>query len=1013
MKGKTAFAVLVIVCAALCGGCSTRKNTSATRAYHELTTRYNVFFNAQELYNSTLKSQSENYADNFLELLPLYPANRISGKTQPGGAFDPVIEKTEKAIREHSISAKPRRDPSQPLTQEYREWLRQEEFNPFIKNAWLLLGKAHVQNGDYEQALTVFEQTLKLFANEPDVISETQIWMMRTYTELEWFWDAENMAYILQVRNLPKELDNLFVEIRTHYLLRKKAYADALPYLQKTIDNERNTYQKKRLQFLLGQIYALQGENAAAFRAFEAVKGLNTPHELALNATTAQAAATSGSQRQNIVRELEKMSRNSKNANYLDKIYFAVGNAYLRQNDTVRAIENFLKAEKTETALGLEKTLAQVALGDIFFHRKDFVKAEPRYADALPVLPPANENYPRVAFRADVLKEFVPHAQAVAEQDSLQHLAKLPHEEQLLIIRAKIAALRRSERSSERDAYLAQQQMQTQPLASAERPAAESAVALATRTGETAFYFYNSQLVSQGKTEFKRLWGNRRLEDNWRRADASRNQIPSNETNSETASQPTDNQNTKSANPLEPEFYLQQLPTTPAALQASNLIIENGLFAMANIATSRLQDFDYAIGVYNRILADFPQSTHTPDIYYQLYLIHLRLENNATAQTFKQRLLHEFPDNERATAARRPDFDQTARNYAQTQESLYQKAYSDYRNGHARAVQSAFDEFREQFPDSDLMPKFLLLNALSYAQTGDAENTQIHLDELLSNYPESDAAPLAQSISDGLTEGKTLAQNASVVSNAQWQPQTPSVIPANVATFSANTDTTHVYLAVYDRSKTDRNALLFAVANFNFSQFQLRTFGLSSTSVSSLDALQVGTFRSFDEASRYARMIADDTQFKESVPAGITAFVISVQNMDVLNHGKTTDDYLQFYADSLNGTWMMREEIPSVEKIDAPALPEPEKIVPLKTETRIETPPVRQETHQTPQERQAELERREAEALRQQQKTAPQKSREQLRREREKERREKIRQRERELKERQRQREQRLRERRR
>ncbi|HBA99922.1 MAG: hypothetical protein A2W86_06595 [Bacteroidetes bacterium GWD2_45_23] len=271
-------------------GCSTQRNTPGTRAYHELTTRYNIYYNAEKAYNEILENQSEDFTEDYTTLLPFYPASPMQEKKIDGGPFDPVVEKTSRAIREHSISTKPRRDPSQPQTQAFRQWLRQEEFNPFIHNAWLLLGKAHLQNGDYDTALAAFMQIKQLFNQDKELITETEIWLLRTYTELGREYDAENMLYALQSKIIPTRLNDLYTETYAARLIHKKEYDAAIPWLKKTIDRERNFRQKKRLQYLLGQIYALHGKKTTAWQAFEDVKGLSTPAEFNRQASLAQLA---------------------------------------------------------------------------------------------------------------------------------------------------------------------------------------------------------------------------------------------------------------------------------------------------------------------------------------------------------------------------------------------------------------------------------------------------------------------------------------------------------------------------------------------------------------------------------------------------------------------------------------------------------------------------------------------------------------------------------------------------
>ena len=294
-KEKTGHILWILACITLFTGCTTRRNTTATRAYHELTTRYNIYFNAEEAYHEILKERAENFHENYGELLPFYPSLPNAEKSSSEGIFDPVIEKTEKAMRVHSITAKPRRDPAKAHSQEYRQWLRQEEFNPFLKNVWMLRGKALLQNGDYDEALTVFSGMLRQFGHDPDVVDETEIWMLRIYTETERTYEAEQTIYALRNKKLSADLDRLFTEHYTYFLIRKKEFPEAIPQLQKTIAQESDYLRRKRLQFLLGQIYAMTGEKDKAHRAFEEVKGLRTPSELTLNAVRWQSAIANDS----------------------------------------------------------------------------------------------------------------------------------------------------------------------------------------------------------------------------------------------------------------------------------------------------------------------------------------------------------------------------------------------------------------------------------------------------------------------------------------------------------------------------------------------------------------------------------------------------------------------------------------------------------------------------------------------------------------------------------------------
>ncbi|MDO5523863.1 MAG: hypothetical protein Q4G48_07465, partial [Bacteroidia bacterium] len=459
-----------------------------------------------------------------------------------------------------------------------------------------------------------------------------------------------------------------------------------------------------------------------------------------------------------------------------------------------------------------------------------------------------------------------------------------------------------------------------------------------------------------------------------------------------------------SLSPYSADYYLQQLPVSPEAIQASDKIIEEGLFNIGNIAKDRLEDYDYAQEAYNRHLADFPASRNRPDVYHQLYLIYLRTGNAAMAQHFKTRILAEFPESSYAEAMSHPDYEQTMRNYAAAQDSLYQQTYRAYLAGQPKTVQDNFKKAETLFSGGNLMPKFMLLNALSMAQAGNAEDLEPALKKLTATYPDTDETAMAQRILDGISDGKTLAANASVVSGIDWKSQIVSGTENAIDTvrFDVQKNQAHSYLLLFPANSLNKNKLLFAVSDFNFSNFQLRAFSASFIRVSPFEAMQIKPFRSYDEARRYAAMIESDSVFRQNLQAEITPVIISDANLELLNSGKLLDEYLAFY----NKEWedSSIDSIPAIMPIrELQPVQEPEKIVSLdeeKTAAPVIVPqqPQRMDMEQ----RRAELERKAEEALQQTDNASSPRDRQRLLKERERERRALIKQRERELKERER-----------
>lgn len=948
-------------------GCSPQKNTRGSRAYHELTTRYNVYFNAQTAYEDAVDALFENHKENYSELLPIYPNSTVPGDTamkQPGEPFDRVIEKTTKAIQEHSIAAKPMRDPAQMKKQEYRDWLRQSEFNPFIDQAWLLMGKAHIQNKDYAQALAVLSQTARLFSHDIYTVSEAQLWMLRAYTEMGWFTDAETVASTLKSRKLPRDLQRLFNEFFTFYLLRRNNTEEAIPFLTETIRGEKNRLQKQRLQFLLGQLYAQTGAENSAYTAFEKLKGIAVPHEIELNAILAQ-AQVSGDTQKTIV-ELTKMAKRAKNANHADQIHYTIGNVFFAQENIEKAIESFYTAETKSIQNSIYKAYAQVAQGDIYYQKRDFVKSQHKYADAVGSFPESSPHYPEVKFRVDVLGEIAPYMQQLNEQDSLQHLANLPESERLTIINNHIARLKKSARADKREQQLELFLSQNQPLE-------QSPSTVAVPQADAAFYFYNPQWVAQGRNEFRRIWGTRKLEDNWRLSDkTSINFADDLDSESESTGQlrenPSDDEQENDI--YSPDYYLRQLPVTEEDFQKSNAIIGEALYHIGLIAQNRLLDLDYAAESYSRYLQDFPEGTYRAEIYNQLHLLHLRNNDFTLASHFKNRILDEYPDSKFAAKMADPDYEAVVNNYVEMLDLLYQDTYAAYRNGDPALVQRNYEKAVTFFDSSDYMPQFKLLHALSYAQTADSVQLKIHLEEISTQYAETLQGELAQNMLSGLAEGKILAAAASAISDFDWNIVDYSVEATDSLTFDAAAEQAYSYFLLFDERKTNKNDLLFAVSDYNFSNFQTRSFPVSFVRFSVWDAMKIDGFNHLDEVRRYASLIEADTLFAQSLNDSIRTLFAAQSNFEMLNSGKSVEEYLVFYNSELNRQTAVIHKIDDVAEQESAQEPEeiekPDEVIP-ELKTISVTPDLPTQIHQPEQktweERQTELERKEAEAL--------------------------------------------------
>ena len=138
--------------------CSTKTNNSFTRNYTALTTKYNVYFNANEAYKEELDLFEKNFNDDFTNMIFLHPVSSLIKKEniEPNAGFDRAIEKCQKAIKLKSISRRPVRNNRKYKDPDYKEFLKRDEYNPFIHNAWLLMGKSYFYKGDFVNCISTF-----------------------------------------------------------------------------------------------------------------------------------------------------------------------------------------------------------------------------------------------------------------------------------------------------------------------------------------------------------------------------------------------------------------------------------------------------------------------------------------------------------------------------------------------------------------------------------------------------------------------------------------------------------------------------------------------------------------------------------------------------------------------------------------------------------------------------------------------------------------------------------------
>lgn len=924
--------ILAIFAMLLLWSCSTKKNTKASRFYHAFTTRYNIYFNGKQAFDEALKSQQDGYKENYSDMIYMYPISaQPKDKAEPGGPFDRTIEKSNKAIKLHSIMAKPAKKPGWRNDPKQRAFQEIEEYNPFLKNSWLIMGQAQFYNADFLQASATFSYIMRHYSKDEDVVAEARLWKARCYSEMGWLYEAEDILDKMNKNGIPASSLKQYAAVYADYLIKNNEFEESIPYLKSAIKSEKNRKQRARMRYLLGQIYAELELDGLAYKTFGEVARSNPPYELEFAARIRQTEVFTGGNYLKVVKMLERMAKSQKNKDFLDQVYYALGNVYLSREDTVNAIKNYHLGIEKSTQNGMDKAICQIKLGDLYFGMRDYVKAQPCFSGALAGIQKEYKDFDRVSKLSAVLDELVVHVEAVHLQDSLQALAKLPEAERLAIIDKRIEQVKKEEEEAkalaEKEAYLAEQEAKGNGL---DRPGTEiNPTILPNAAGGASFYFYNPQTVAQGKTQFQRKWGRRPLEDHWRRRKKELSTFNENmddeqlveEDGSERPAgadgQPLANDSIDaglpevvSDDPHTREYYLQQLPFTPEDVEASNIIIIDGLYNMAMIYKDKLEDLPLSIEAFENLERRFPDNAHRLESYYQVYLMALKREDRLLAETYKNKIMQIFPESDYAVAVADPNYEYNIRMMDVVQDSLYQQTYDRYLASDTSYVRKSFKYMGEKYPLAKLMPKFMFLDALSYVQSGDAEGFKNALKALVEKYPEADVTELAGEMLKGVLRGRAMVQGdfKGMSWNLRFGLSEDGTLSAedSARVFSPERNTPYRMLLVYPTGSVDQNQMLFAVAAYNFANFMVKELDMSFEQAGPISMLAIQGFVNFDEIIQYYRMIYGKDGYAAALNRAVAVLPISEDNYETLMRGKTLDEYITFFDENFG------EELPDL-----------------------------------------------------------------------------------------------------
>ena len=915
MKAKRSYILIAVVAlVALLASCSTEKNTSRSRWWHSFNARYNTYYNGSVAYIDASLEKENGNKDNFTEMIPMYTVGNKKSRELGKANYDKAIEKCEKAIKLHSITKRPEWTKRRRKTERDIEWLSRKEYNPFLWKAWMLMGRSQFYQGAFDEAASTFSYMCRLYATQPAIYGRARAWLAKSYIEQDWLYDAEDVIRNMQRDSIhwraQKEWDFTYAD----YYIHTGDYDKAIPYLKKSIDHEMRKKQKARLCFLLGQLYAATGKNAEAYKAFKSVVRKNPPYELEFNARIAMTEVMGASQAKKMVGKLKRMAASDKNKDYLDQVYYAIGNIYLAQKDTMKAISNYEKGNKKATRSGIEKGVLLLKLGDLYWQQEKFSDAQRCYGEAIGLLDKDRKDYEQLSARSKVLDELVPYTDAIHLQDSLQALAKMSEKDRNAAIDRVIAELKRQEKEQKRleDEKNAQQTMQRNGAMGNRNNTNRNNTAQTQQNNRqnAVWYFYNAMAVQQGKQAFEKLWGKRENTDNWQRV----NKTVVGNLNGDADMELTEEQKDSIAkaelaqdsleqlkdsaqnDPHKREYYLAQIPFTEDQVATSNLAIMDGLYNSGVIFKDKLDNLDLSKKQFTRLETQYPDFEQKADMYYHLFLLYSRLGQHDVAAGYVEKLKAEYPDNQWTILLTDPYFKENAQFGVHIEDSLYAATYDAFKADRLSEAKANAQISATRFPLGENRDKFLFIGGLAKLNDGDSKGCVDEMKAVVEKFPQSKLAEMAGMIVNGVNAGKPL-HGARFDLGDVWTRRTAVLADSdsiNAKTFDAERNTEFVFMLAYVPDSVDENKLLYQMAKVNFTHYVVRNFDLAIEDANGLRRMVVRGFRNYDEALQYARGLSEQAGLQQLL-SGCKAIVISDKNLPLLGTNFSYADYQDFY----------------------------------------------------------------------------------------------------------------------
>lgn len=722
MKGTyklTLFILSVVFFAA----CSRKKDTFLNRNVQAVTTEFNTLYNGDLAFTAGKDQLAAGFRDNFWEILPVERIEieeadaevKAPGASSKTGEFNRAEEKATKAIQKHSM------------------YIDGKERNPQIDEAYMLLGKARYYDGRFIPALDAFNFILDRYPTS-NSINIAKVWKAKTNIRLKnEEYAIENLQRMFDQAELSEEEIADGAAMMSQAFINLDSLQPALDYIKIAAENVKDKELIGRYTFIKGQLYNRQDQKDSANIAFDEVIAMNrkTSRAYLINSYLEKGKNFDYDEgdRTAFLELLQDLEKNRENRPFLDRIYNQFGDYYYKSDSVPTAVKYYNKSIKSFKQDRILQSVNYQTLAVINFDNAEYKNAGAYYDSTLTYLEVNSRQWRRVTKKRENLADVIKYEDIATANDSILRLTKMSEAEQLAFFTDYTSRLKEKAVIDSLATVKAEQKIANQEFY-------EKGKTSSGPSKESTFYFYNPTTVAYGKGEFRKIWGDRKLEDNWRLS----SKISSLESIDEIAVNIPIAENAL----YKPSTYIERIPTDQKVIDSLGKDRNFAYYQLGLIYKEKFKENELAASRLEKLLANNPEERLVVPAKYNLVRIYETLENPSEADKYRNDVLTNHADTRYAEILRNPN------SQLPTDESSpefkYKQLYKDFEAAKYAEVIQKSDEYMAIYNGNEIVPKLELLKATALGRQEGFEAYKKALNFVSLNYPSSDEGKQAQQI---------------------------------------------------------------------------------------------------------------------------------------------------------------------------------------------------------------------------------------------------------------------------